>query len=92
MKVPEAVSARDPPAPVEVREVLLRTSVLDRVCGPLVDHLTGFSGSARLLRLHWAWTSCGGGDAGRWRESRRAVGPLTMYPTVISNSTISEYA
>jgi LuxR family maltose regulon positive regulatory protein len=36
--------------PVDVRELLLRTSVLDRVSGPLADHLTGGSGSERILQ------------------------------------------
>ena len=36
--------------PTEVRELLLRTSVLDRVSGPLADHLTGGSGSERILQ------------------------------------------
>ena len=35
--------------PAEVREVLLRTSILDRVSGPLADLLTGGSGSERIL-------------------------------------------
>ena len=35
--------------PAEVRELLLRTSVLERVNGPLADHLTGRSGSERIL-------------------------------------------
>jgi LuxR family transcriptional regulator, maltose regulon positive regulatory protein len=34
----------------EVRELLLRTSVLERVSGPLADFLTGGSGSERLLQ------------------------------------------
>ena len=40
------VLGRQPP---EVREMLLRTSVLDRVCGPLADFLTGGSGAERML-------------------------------------------
>ena len=36
--------------PAEVRELLLRTSVLDRVSGPLADFLTGGSGSERILQ------------------------------------------
>jgi LuxR family transcriptional regulator, maltose regulon positive regulatory protein len=36
--------------PAEVRELLLRTSVLERVSGPLADHLTGNSGSEHLLQ------------------------------------------
>jgi len=35
--------------PAEVRDLLLHTSVVDRVCGPLADHLTGRSGSEALL-------------------------------------------
>ena len=34
----------------EVRELLLRTSVLERVSGPLADRLTGGSGSERILQ------------------------------------------
>ena len=34
----------------EVREMLLRTSVLERVCGPLADFLTGGQGAERMLR------------------------------------------
>ena len=36
--------------PAEVRELLLRTSILDRVSGPLADFLTGNSGSERVLQ------------------------------------------
>jgi LuxR family transcriptional regulator, maltose regulon positive regulatory protein len=36
--------------PAEVRELLLRTSVLERVSGPLADFLTGGSGSERVLQ------------------------------------------
>jgi LuxR family maltose regulon positive regulatory protein len=36
--------------PEPVRELLLRTSLLDRVSGPLADHLTGASGSERVLQ------------------------------------------
>jgi LuxR family maltose regulon positive regulatory protein len=36
--------------PAEVRELLLRTSILDRVSGPLADLLTGNSGSERILQ------------------------------------------
>jgi LuxR family maltose regulon positive regulatory protein len=36
--------------PADVRELLLRTSVLERVSGPLADFLTGGSGSERILR------------------------------------------
>jgi LuxR family maltose regulon positive regulatory protein len=36
--------------PAEVRELLLRTSILDRVSGPLADFLTGNSGSERILQ------------------------------------------
>ncbi len=35
--------------PAEVRELLLRTSVLDRVSGPLADFMTGGSESERIL-------------------------------------------
>ncbi len=36
--------------PAEVRELLLRTSVLERVSGPLADSLTGGSGAERILQ------------------------------------------
>jgi LuxR family transcriptional regulator, maltose regulon positive regulatory protein len=35
--------------PAEVREMLLRTSVLERVSGPLADHLTGRLGAEAIL-------------------------------------------
>jgi LuxR family maltose regulon positive regulatory protein len=41
------VLQRQPP---EVRELLLRTSILDRVSGPLADFLTGNAGSERILQ------------------------------------------
>jgi LuxR family transcriptional regulator, maltose regulon positive regulatory protein len=36
--------------PADVRELLLRTSVLERVSGPLADYLTGGSGAERILQ------------------------------------------
>jgi LuxR family maltose regulon positive regulatory protein len=36
--------------PAEVRDMLLRTSVLERVNGPLADFLTGASGSEQILQ------------------------------------------
>ncbi|MGZ6564077.1 MAG: hypothetical protein ACXVH1_31730 [Solirubrobacteraceae bacterium] len=36
--------------PADVREMLLRTSVLERVNGPLADYLTGGAGSERILQ------------------------------------------
>jgi LuxR family maltose regulon positive regulatory protein len=36
--------------PAEVRELVLRTSVLERVSGPLADSLTGSTGSERILQ------------------------------------------
>jgi LuxR family transcriptional regulator, maltose regulon positive regulatory protein len=41
------VLERQPP---EVRDLLLRTSVLERVSGPLADVMTGASGSERILQ------------------------------------------
>jgi LuxR family maltose regulon positive regulatory protein len=41
------VLERQPP---EVRDLLLRTSVLERVSGPLADFMTGASGSERILQ------------------------------------------
>lgn len=52
--------------PAEVREMLLRTSVLERVSGPLADFLTGGSGSERiLLQLEDANAFVSSLDAGR---------------------------
>ncbi len=36
--------------PAEVRELLLRTSILDRISGPLADFLTGSTGSETVLQ------------------------------------------
>ena len=36
--------------PAQVREMLLRTSVLERVSGPLADYLTGGTGAERILQ------------------------------------------
>ncbi len=36
--------------PVEIRELLLRTSVLERVSGPLADYMTGGMDSERILQ------------------------------------------
>jgi LuxR family transcriptional regulator, maltose regulon positive regulatory protein len=36
--------------PADARDLLLRTSVLERVCGPLADLLTGGPGSERILQ------------------------------------------
>ena len=36
--------------PDEVRQLLLRTSVLERISGPLADHLAGGSGSERIFQ------------------------------------------
>ena len=36
--------------PAEVREMLLKTSVLERVSGPLADYLTGGTGAERILQ------------------------------------------
>jgi LuxR family transcriptional regulator, maltose regulon positive regulatory protein len=41
----EVLSRQSP----EVRDLLLRTSILERVSGPLADHLTGRSDGARVL-------------------------------------------
>jgi LuxR family maltose regulon positive regulatory protein len=43
--VGEVLASRPP----EVRDLLLKTCILDRVCGPLADLLTGRSDGARLL-------------------------------------------
>jgi LuxR family maltose regulon positive regulatory protein len=50
----------------EVRELLLRTSVLERVSGPLADALAGASGSVRVLQeLDDAGAFVSGIDVGR---------------------------
>ena len=36
--------------PAEVRDLLLRTSIMDRVSGPLADFVTGVTGSERILQ------------------------------------------
>ena len=36
--------------PADVRELLLRTSILERVSGPLADHVAGCSGSERIFQ------------------------------------------
>src|SRR6202043_4241641 len=52
--------------PDEVRRLLLRTSVLDRVSGPLADALTGSSGGERILQdLEQAGAFVVSLDAGR---------------------------
>jgi LuxR family maltose regulon positive regulatory protein len=52
--------------PAEVRDLLLRTSILDRVSGPLADVLTGGSGSERILQqLEEANAFVSSVDAGR---------------------------
>ena len=57
------VLERQPP---EVRELLLRTSILDRVSGPLADFLTGVSCSERILQeLEEANAFVSSIDAGR---------------------------
>jgi LuxR family maltose regulon positive regulatory protein len=42
--------------PEEVTRLLLRTSIVERISGPLADHLTGGSGSERIL---WALEDAG---------------------------------
>jgi LuxR family transcriptional regulator, maltose regulon positive regulatory protein len=52
--------------PAEVRELLLCTSVLERVCGPLADYLTGGSGAERIFQeLEDANAFVSSVDAGR---------------------------
>ena len=52
--------------PSEVRELLLYTSLLDRVSGPLADHLTGRAGAERMLQeLEDANAFVSSVDAGR---------------------------
>jgi LuxR family transcriptional regulator, maltose regulon positive regulatory protein len=52
--------------PAEVRELLLYTSLLERVSGPLADHLTGGAGAERILQeLEDANAFVSSVDAGR---------------------------
>jgi LuxR family maltose regulon positive regulatory protein len=80
--------------PAEVRDLLLRTSVLERVSGPLADALTGGSGSERALQeLDASGTFVSALDVGRsWfryhsmfadllRIELRRVNP-TLIPTL----------
>jgi LuxR family transcriptional regulator, maltose regulon positive regulatory protein len=64
--------------PAEVRELLLRTSILDRVSGPLADFLTGNSGSERILQqLEDANAFVSSLDAGRsWFRYHRLFADL----------------
>jgi len=64
--------------PQDVPRLLLRTSILERVSGPLADRLTGDSGSERIL---WALEGCGGvcGVAGR-RAIVVSLPPLVRGP------------
>ena len=84
------VLERQPP---EVRDLLLRTSVLERVCGPLADALTGGTGAeATLQRLEDQNSFVTALDAGRtWfryhhlfadllRLELRRVAPATIQP------------
>jgi LuxR family maltose regulon positive regulatory protein len=79
--------------PAEVRDLLLRTSILDRVSGPLADFLTGGSGSEAILqRLEDANAFVSSVDAGRsWfryhhlfadllRLELRRLAPTTVKP------------
>ena len=59
--------------PEEVTRLLLRTSILDRVSGPLADRLTGGSGSERIL---WELEDAGAlSDPAAWPERRPAAWP-----------------
>ena len=64
--------------PPEVRDLLLRTSVLDRVNGPLADALTGRTGSLRILHeLEDANAFVTAVDVGRsWFRYHRLFGDL----------------
>ncbi|HSO98066.1 MAG TPA: LuxR C-terminal-related transcriptional regulator [Solirubrobacteraceae bacterium] len=69
------VLERQPP---EVRDLLLRSSVLDRVSGPLADYLTRASGSERILQeLEEANAFVSALDAGRsWFRYHRLFADL----------------
>ena len=79
--------------PVEVRELLLRTSVLDWVSGPLADALTGGSGSERiLLELEDANAFVSSLDAGRrWFRYHHLFADLLQlelrraHPTIVGS-------
>jgi LuxR family transcriptional regulator, maltose regulon positive regulatory protein len=62
----------------EVRRLLLRTSLLERVCGPLADVLTGSSGGERILQdLEQAGAFVVSLDAGRsWFRYHRLFADL----------------
>jgi LuxR family transcriptional regulator, maltose regulon positive regulatory protein len=64
--------------PPEVRDLLLRTSILDEVSGPLADALTGGSGSERILQqLEDAGAFVASLDAGRnWFRYHRLFADL----------------
>jgi LuxR family maltose regulon positive regulatory protein len=64
--------------PAEVRELLLRTSILERVCGPLADHVAGYSGSERVFQeLEDANAFVSSLDAGRsWFRYHRLFAQL----------------
>ena len=55
--------------PAEVRDLLLRTSVLERVSGPLADALTGGSGSERALQE----LDASGAFVTAWANGRKSV-------------------
>ena len=64
--------------PEEVRRLLLRTSILERVSGPLADVLTGSSGGERILQdLEQAGAFVSSLDAGRsWFRYHRLFADL----------------
>jgi LuxR family transcriptional regulator, maltose regulon positive regulatory protein len=84
------VLERQPP---EVRDLLVRTSVLERVSGPLADALTGGSGSERILQsLEDANAFVTAADAGRtWFRYHHLLADLLrrelrqIVPTIIGS-------
>jgi LuxR family maltose regulon positive regulatory protein len=64
--------------PPEVRQLLLRTCIVERVCGPLADHLTGGSDGTRLLHeLEEANALVVAADVGRtWFRYHHLLGDL----------------
>jgi len=79
--------------PAEVRELLLRTSVLERVSGPLADFMTGNAGSERILQqLEDANAFVSSLDVGRsWFRYHNLLAELLqlelrrLYPTMIGS-------
>jgi len=68
--------------PADVRNLLLRTSVLERVNGPLADLLTGGTGSERILQNLEEETR----SWPRWTRGARGFATTTCSPTCCASS------